>query len=53
MPSDEKVEADQPEKEKTITDDLRVESFNNFQTTDDHLMHIQVWQQIRQEQNSG
>lgn len=29
-----------PEKEKVITDDLRLESFNNFTTTDDHLMHL-------------
>lgn len=30
----------QPEKEKTITQDIRQEAFNNFSVTDDHLMHI-------------
>lgn len=29
-----------PEKEKEITDAMRLESFNDFSTTDDHLMHI-------------
>lgn len=27
-------------KEKTVTQDMRQSAFNNFQTTDDHLMHI-------------
>jgi bleomycin hydrolase len=34
------TDTSKPEKEKTITDDLRLETFNNFTTTDDHLMHI-------------
>jgi len=29
-----------PKKEKTITQDLRQKWFDNYQTTDDHLMHI-------------
>jgi bleomycin hydrolase len=29
-----------PVKEKKITQELRQESFNNYSTTDDHLMHI-------------
>ncbi len=31
---------DKPGKEKTITPELRQEAFDNFQTTDDHAMHI-------------
>lgn len=30
----------EPEKEKEITEDLRIEAFNSFDVTDDHLMHI-------------
>jgi len=29
-----------PEQEKVITQEMREETFNNFQTTDDHLMHL-------------
>ncbi len=29
-----------PEKEKVITQEMREETFDNFQTTDDHLMHL-------------
>jgi len=29
-----------PKKERTITQDIRQEMFDNYQTTDDHLMHI-------------
>lgn len=29
-----------PEKEKIITQEMREETFENFQTTDDHLMHL-------------
>jgi len=29
-----------PEKEKIISQEMREETFDNFQTTDDHLMHI-------------
>ncbi|MCF8243352.1 MAG: aminopeptidase [Melioribacteraceae bacterium] len=29
-----------PEKEKEITQEMRQETFDNFSTTDDHLMHI-------------
>jgi len=29
-----------PESEKDITEEMRQETFDNFQTTDDHLMHI-------------
>ncbi len=30
----------EPEKEKVITQEMREETFETFQTTDDHLMHI-------------
>lgn len=30
----------EPEKEKVITQEMRQETFNNFTTQDDHLMHI-------------
>lgn len=30
----------EPEKEKIITQEMRQEAFNNFDVTDDHLMHI-------------
>jgi len=30
----------EPEVEKVITDEMRQETFDNFTTTDDHLMHI-------------
>lgn len=33
-------EADGPVKEKTITQEMRQESFDNHTTTDDHLMHL-------------
>jgi len=29
-----------PVREKTVTQELRQENFNNFSTTDDHLMHL-------------
>lgn len=31
---------DEPVKEKTITQEMRQATFDNYQTTDDHLMHI-------------
>ncbi len=34
------LDPSKPEKEKTITDAMRLEAFNDFETTDDHLMHI-------------
>jgi bleomycin hydrolase len=37
---DEKNEELLPEKEKVITQEMREETFDNFQTTDDHLMHL-------------
>ena len=41
VPADSKdTDTSKPEKEKTITDAMRLESFDKFQTTDDHLMHI-------------
>jgi bleomycin hydrolase len=33
-------ELTEPEKEKVITQEMREETFENFLTTDDHLMHI-------------
>ena len=36
--NDEKLK--EPEEEQIITQEMREESFENFQTTDDHLMHI-------------
>lgn len=36
----EDVEFTEPEKEKIITQEMREETFENFLTTDDHLMHI-------------
>lgn len=33
-------ESDSPVKEKTITQEFRQESFENYSTTDDHLMHL-------------
>jgi bleomycin hydrolase len=30
----------EPEKEKEVTPELRQKTFNNFTTTDDHLMHV-------------
>lgn len=35
-----KVKISAPFKEKTITPELRQETFNNHSTTDDHLMHL-------------
>jgi bleomycin hydrolase len=35
-----KKEVTEPVKEKEITQELRQKTFNNFTTTDDHLMHI-------------
>jgi bleomycin hydrolase len=41
VPEDAKDEdATKPEKEKVITDDMHLASFNDQTTTDDHLMHI-------------
>jgi len=45
IPVDEENESDdeeltEPEKEKVITQEMREETFENFLTTDDHLMHI-------------
>jgi len=37
---DEESEELLPEKEKVITQEMREETFDNFQTTDDHLMHL-------------
>ena len=37
---EENDELTEPEKEKVITQKMREETFGNFQTTDDHLMHI-------------
>jgi bleomycin hydrolase len=37
---DEESEELLPEKEKIITQEMREETFDNFQTTDDHLMHL-------------
>ena len=37
---DEESEEQLPEKEKVITQEMREETFDNFQTTDDHLMHL-------------
>ena len=31
---------DEGKKEKVITQEMREETFDNFQTTDDHLMHL-------------
>ena len=33
-------DAEEPEKEKVITQEIRQEAFNNYDVTDDHLMHI-------------
>ena len=38
--SEEESKELQPEKEKTITQEMRQETFDNHTTTDDHLMHI-------------
>jgi bleomycin hydrolase len=38
--NDEESEELLPEKEKVITQEMREETFDNFQTTDDHLMHF-------------
>lgn len=35
-----KMQLDKPGKEKTITQQMRQDSFDNFKTTDDHGMHI-------------
>ena len=45
IPVDNENESDdenlkEPEEEQIITQEMREESFDNFQTTDDHLMHI-------------
>ena len=37
---DEESEKLFPEKERTISQKMREETFDNFQTTDDHLMHL-------------
>lgn len=37
---DEESDEPLPEKEKVITQEMREETFDNFQTTDDHLMHL-------------
>ena len=37
---DEEEKDPQPVKEKTITEEMRQETFDNHTTTDDHLMHI-------------
>ncbi|MCL6098215.1 MAG: C1 family peptidase [Bacteroidetes bacterium] len=33
-------DADQPSKEKVVTQDMRQDTFDNRTTTDDHLMHV-------------
>ena len=33
-------ELSRPKKEKVITQEMRQEAFDNYTTTDDHLMHI-------------
>jgi bleomycin hydrolase len=33
-------EVTEPEEEKVITQEMRQETFDNFETTDDHLMHL-------------
>lgn len=41
VPADPKdTDTSKPEKELEITDKLRLEAFDNFTTTDDHLMHL-------------
>ncbi|MBN2572884.1 MAG: aminopeptidase [Ignavibacteriales bacterium] len=40
IPKDEKEDGSAPEKELVVTQELRQESFDNFTTTDDHLMHL-------------
>lgn len=43
IPENENIDIDdieEPEKEKIITQEIRQESFDNFDVTDDHLMHI-------------
>ncbi len=40
VPEDTDADVTKPEKEKVITDKLHLEAFNDFSTTDDHLMHI-------------
>lgn len=41
VPEDEKnTEAEEPEKEKTVTQKMRQEKFDNYKITDDHLMHL-------------
>jgi bleomycin hydrolase len=37
---DEESKEQLPEKEKEISQEMREETFDNFQTTDDHLMHL-------------
>ena len=37
---DEESKEQLPEKEKVISQEMREETFENFQTTDDHLMHL-------------
>ena len=37
---DEESKEQLPEKEKEISQEMREETFENFQTTDDHLMHL-------------
>lgn len=38
--ADQKNEANKPEAELEVTPELRQQAFNDFRTTDDHLMHI-------------
>lgn len=43
IPENEETDPDdveEPEKEKIITQEVRQEAFNNYDVTDDHLMHI-------------
>ncbi len=40
VPVDDKQSGDEPEVEKFITQEMRQRAFDNFDVTDDHLMHI-------------
>lgn len=40
IPEDEDNNSNEPEKEKIITQEMRQEAFDNYDVTDDHLMHI-------------